>query len=313
MKTPTEAADRAALEHASSCTAPEARCQRATIDSLFARGDNWEDIAQFAAFHCQISILHLPPWQPPPCNIGPTNMASGPRRAGPSARLSEPLHCFVSGCCDVGSRNGRPTQWRPVRPRRLSPNALESEARPCRFWAVAQIQPQRDTRGVALVGAPRIRDLRPTAPGPLHRSRQQDDPNSPPGYVFFLIHLQWSKARFSPGVVRIVTDGTTPAHVPDSLIATLRALEVDGLIEPPPPPPRFRRGDLVQIRRGPFADRVGLVIGLRPHERVASSLKMLGGSRQVELPEQTVERWPGPDRVRQQNGYQIPRWRGIVR
>jgi hypothetical protein len=45
-----------------------------TIDALFARGDSWEEVARYAAFHMQVASLHLPPWQPAPCGIG--NMAS---------------------------------------------------------------------------------------------------------------------------------------------------------------------------------------------------------------------------------------------
>jgi len=52
-------------------------------------------------------------------------------------------------------------------------------------------------------------------------------------------------ARWSPGVVRLVMDGVTPARVPVSLITSLKAREVSGLIELPPPPPRFQRGDHV--------------------------------------------------------------------
>jgi hypothetical protein len=34
----------------------------------------WEDVARFCARCAQDRALHLPPWQPPPCNIG--NMAA---------------------------------------------------------------------------------------------------------------------------------------------------------------------------------------------------------------------------------------------
>ncbi len=103
MKTPTEAADRAALEHALELYRAQSAAQRATIDSLVARGDNWEEIAQFAAFHMQVSVLGLPPWQPPPCNIGPSNMATAlaepdPQRGYRAAALlrQRMLRCGVS-------------------------------------------------------------------------------------------------------------------------------------------------------------------------------------------------------------------------
>jgi len=30
------------------------------------RGDDWEDVARSAAYHCQIAALHLRPWENPP-------------------------------------------------------------------------------------------------------------------------------------------------------------------------------------------------------------------------------------------------------
>jgi transcriptional antiterminator RfaH len=93
------------------------------------------------------------------------------------------------------------------------------------------------------------------------------------------------------GVARPVMDGPTPAAVPDAIVASLKARENNGLIELPQPP-RFRRGDHVQIRRGPFANRVGLFAGMRPRDRVAVLLRMLGTSRRVELADADVERWP---------------------
>jgi transcriptional antiterminator RfaH len=113
-----------------------------------------------------------------------------------------------------------------------------------------------------------------------------------PSYAFVLIELQWSQARYSPGVVRLVMDGFAPAIVPDAVVASLKAREVSGLIELLPPPPRFRRGDYVRVRRGPFANQVGLYAGMKPRDRVAVLLSLLGGSRRVELADADVARWP---------------------
>jgi hypothetical protein len=69
-------ADRAALERAIELYRTGSPTQRKTIDVMFARGDGWEYVARYAAFHMQVANLHLPPWQPAPCDIGPRNMAS---------------------------------------------------------------------------------------------------------------------------------------------------------------------------------------------------------------------------------------------
>ncbi|MBR0732413.1 hypothetical protein JQ595_27045 [Bradyrhizobium japonicum] len=162
------------------------------------------------------------------------------------------------------------------------------------YWAAAQIQPQRDRvalHWLQLYGfetyCPRLRDRR------IERGRKVvKTPLLFPGYLFVLIELQWTPARWAPGIAHLVMDGIAPARVPDALVASLKAREVSGLIELPPPPPRFRRGDHVLIKRGPFTGKVGLFAGMRPHDRVAVLLRMLGSSRRVELPDANVERWP---------------------
>jgi transcriptional antiterminator RfaH len=162
------------------------------------------------------------------------------------------------------------------------------------YWAAAQLQPQRDRLALHCLKifgfqtyAPRLRERR------IVRGRKVvATPLLFPSYAFVLIELQWSQAHYSPGVVRLVMDGFAPAIVPDGVIDALKAREVSGLIELPPPPPRFRRGDHVFVRRGPFAYKVGLYAGMRPHERVAVLLSMLGGSRRVELADADVARWP---------------------
>jgi hypothetical protein len=61
--------DRAALELAIERYRAGSRWQRETVDALFARGDSWEEVADYCAFHCQCERLGLPPWQPPPCRV----------------------------------------------------------------------------------------------------------------------------------------------------------------------------------------------------------------------------------------------------
>jgi transcriptional antiterminator RfaH len=107
--------------------------------------------------------------------------------------------------------------------------------------------------------------------------------------VFVLIKLQWNQARWWPGVVRLVMEGIKPAVVPDTVVTLLKAREVNGLIELPPPP-QFRRGDRVRVLHGPLAGQVGLFAGMKPRERVAVLLKLLGSSRRVELAGAVVER-----------------------
>jgi transcriptional antiterminator RfaH len=110
-----------------------------------------------------------------------------------------------------------------------------------------------------------------------------------PSYVFVAIVAQWHSARWCPGVIRLVMAGdTTPARVPDAVIAEIRAREVRGLVELPKPP-RFKPGDRVRVLHGPFVGLVGLYAGMKPRERVELLLAILGGSQRFTLAADAVE------------------------
>jgi transcriptional antiterminator RfaH len=148
------------------------------------------------------------------------------------------------------------------------------------YWAAAQLQPQRD--GLALhfleqagfeTYAPRLRE-----PRTVQGRRVVRTPLLFPGYLFVLIELQWHRARWSPGVVRLIMDGAGPAVVPAAVIDGLKAREVGGLIELPKPP-RLKPGDRVRVLHGPLAGHVGLYAGMKPRQRVEVLLALLGGQR----------------------------------
>ena len=151
------------------------------------------------------------------------------------------------------------------------------------YWACARLEAKRDRLALHCLGLagyqtylPRIRVRQIT------QSRKVSVRTSPlfPCYAFVLIELQWHAARWSPGVLRLVLDGDRPARVPDKVIADLKGLEHNGLVELPFPP-NLKPGDSVRIRRGVFAGHLGLYAGMRPHERVAVLLQWLG---RIELP-----------------------------
>jgi transcription antitermination factor NusG len=157
------------------------------------------------------------------------------------------------------------------------------------FWACAQLQPWRTSLALhclALEGYevyhPRLREYRRS-----HGRKIEVRPPLFPGYAFIHIQLQWHRARWSPGVVRIVLNGPHPARVPDELIAEIRSRERDGLIELPKP--RLEPGMRVRVVNGPLSGHLGLYAGQRPHERVLILLALLGGQQRVELAQDDIE------------------------
>jgi transcriptional antiterminator RfaH len=110
-----------------------------------------------------------------------------------------------------------------------------------------------------------------------------------PGYCFVLIELQWHSAQWSPGVVSFIMDCEHPARVPDRVIEDLRGREVNGYVVLPKQS-GFQRGDKVRVIGGAFAGQLAIYQDMRPHERVAVLLTMLGGATHTELSRRHVER-----------------------
>ena len=159
---------------------------------------------------------------------------------------------------------------------------------PC--WACAQLETRHERTALHFLGlngfttyCPRIRTQRTT---PTHRG--DGSAWLFPGYAFVWIELQWHAARWAPGVVRLVTSGgAEPAKVPMSVIEDLKAREVKGYVVLPRLP-SLRRGDKVQVTHGPLIGSIAIFAGMRPHQRVAILLTILGGQQRVELPKRDI-------------------------
>ena len=64
------AIDRAALQAAIEMMRNESRASADQIDARLSRED-FQQAAEFAAYHCQCKTLRLKPWQPPPMCVQP--------------------------------------------------------------------------------------------------------------------------------------------------------------------------------------------------------------------------------------------------
>jgi transcriptional antiterminator RfaH len=165
------------------------------------------------------------------------------------------------------------------------------------YWCCLQLEPHRERLALHCLStvngfevySPRIRAPRPQRAGRRRQRAEDEDPTQPlfPGYCFALIVLQWHAARWSPGVLRIVLDGSLPAKVPDNVIADLRARERNGAIELPKPP-ELKHGDRVKILSGPFEAHWAIYADMRPHQRVEVLLSLLGSQQRVTLPRDAI-------------------------
>jgi len=158
------------------------------------------------------------------------------------------------------------------------------------YWCAAQLQPMRERLALHFLAqagfetyAPRLRERRTVQGRKVVRT-----PLLFPGYAFVWIELQWSQARWAPGVVRLIMDGLAPAVVPPAVIAEIRARERGGLIELPKPPVA-RLGGRVRVMQGPFAGHIGLFAGMKPRARVEVLLSLLGSPQRMTLAADAVE------------------------
>ena len=102
-----------------------------------------------------------------------------------------------------------------------------------------------------------------------------------PGYAFVWIELQWHAARWSPGVIRLVSGGSVePAKVPVSVIDDLKSRERNGFVVLPKPP-GLTRGDRVRVTHGPLIGSIAIYQGMRGRQRVEVLLTFLGAQQRI--------------------------------
>jgi transcriptional antiterminator RfaH len=157
------------------------------------------------------------------------------------------------------------------------------------YWTAAQLEPHRERIALHLLArenytvyAPRLRVRRV-----IHGRREDREAPLFPGYAFVLITLQWSAARWCPGVRRLVMDGIRPAKVSDVVIEEIRARERNGAIELSGR--RLKPGDSVRLLAGPFSGHCAIYAGMTGLERVAVLLRVLGGEHRVTLARGDIE------------------------
>jgi transcriptional antiterminator RfaH len=156
------------------------------------------------------------------------------------------------------------------------------------YWAACRLQPSRTALALHFLNlhgyevyCPRLRELRV-----LRGRRVEVLLPLFPGYTFLRVVTGWWQARWAPGTCGLVMDGTTPAKVPDAVIAEIRSREREGAIELPP---KVRPGDRVRVLRGPFRDHLAIYAGMTGRDRVAVLLRLLGGERRILLPRCDIE------------------------
>lgn len=112
-----------------------------------------------------------------------------------------------------------------------------------------------------------------------------------PGYLFVqvVLHSDYHSVIWSPGVKGFVAFGAIPTAVQSGIVNFLRhEAGDDGIIRPAA---RFRAGDSVRIKRGPFAGLIGIIEKPCPERgRIRVLMDFLRQGTTVELPVTAVGR-----------------------
>lgn len=158
------------------------------------------------------------------------------------------------------------------------------------FWAVAQTHP--NAAGIACVNLhrqgftyynPLLKERYKSKRGLTYRTVQFFS-----NYIFVQIENQWRAVKSTKGILQLLTvENEKPAVVRDEFIADLKARENhEGLIVLGTS--KFKTGNAVQIKSGPFAFQVGVFDGMSTRDRVFVLLSVLGTKRRVELLEDNL-------------------------
>jgi transcriptional antiterminator RfaH len=159
---------------------------------------------------------------------------------------------------------------------RLNGDAFCADFRAMSFWAAARARNESlaavclEERGFA-VFAPKVETRRSVALlFPMH--------------IFVLVVAQWRAIDSTPGVLKLIRFGDTPAKVPDHEIEALKArADKLGVIHLPPPPKTrhvFKRGDRVKILAGQFASFAAIHTACARGNAIVL-VTMLGATREV--------------------------------
>jgi transcription antitermination factor NusG len=108
-----------------------------------------------------------------------------------------------------------------------------------------------------------------------------------PGYVFGQFEpTRWLPILTIPGVIRIVTVGSTPQPIPDDEIDCVKSLVASGFSVTPWP--FLQVGDAVRVNRGSLSGIEGIMVQFKNQYRLVVSIVLLQRSVAVEIDREWV-------------------------
>jgi transcriptional antiterminator RfaH len=160
-------------------------------------------------------------------------------------------------------------------------------------WFVVQTQPNAENKAAAHLGRQGFMTYLPRYLKRRRHARRIDLVAAPlfPRYLFVEIDLgvqRWRTIYSTVGVSRLVSNGDTPAPVPDEVISSLRGRENTSGFVQLDQRPKFKIGDKVRILEGVFYDCLAIYDGMSDRERVEILLDLLGRKVRVLLQAEAI-------------------------
>jgi transcriptional antiterminator RfaH len=169
-------------------------------------------------------------------------------------------------------------------------------------WYALHCKPNSEYQVVAILQQRGIESYLPEIEV-LGASRIQRKKPLFPCYLFCQVDLKrvgLSKIQWIPGLRRIVTFGGQPVPVPADVIDLVRYKldETQANRDPLEQKHRFKSGDLVRIKQGPFQDMIAIFDRpTSPSERVQVLLGILGGVTRVQVETDNLEEASAPAEI----------------
>jgi transcriptional antiterminator RfaH len=160
-----------------------------------------------------------------------------------------------------------------------------------RQWYVVYSKPQKEDYARFHLSCKGLEVFFPQLRFPLSAKKRKRLVPLFPNYLFVRLKLfseEFSHAKWSPGVSRIVSFNGVPASIHDSIVNFfMEQMNGDGVVEARP---NLRRGQEVRITGGPFDGLVGMIQEVpNAKGRIKILLQLLNQPTKVDVPIEFVE------------------------
>lgn len=154
-------------------------------------------------------------------------------------------------------------------------------------WFAIQVKPRHERTTALLLRMKGYQDLVPLA-RTKGNNGERIERMLYPGYIFCRFDSSIaSPIVTTPGVIRLVGNGSSPVPVSDEEIARIQLITTSGWLVQPWP--YIRVGDRIRLREGPLTGLTGILLRVKNVSRLVVSVDLLCRSAAVELERSWVE------------------------